>query len=70
RYLAMPGQALAYKAGQLEIVRLRRTAEAALGGRFEIRGFHDAVLGDGAVGLGTLGGIVQRWIEGSAAERR
>ncbi|HEX5015204.1 MAG TPA: DUF885 domain-containing protein [Candidatus Limnocylindrales bacterium] len=71
RYIAIPGQALAYKLGQLELLRLRGEAEAALGGRFDIRRFHDAVLGEGAVGLETLRGLIGRWIEtsrdGSAA---
>jgi uncharacterized protein (DUF885 family) len=66
RYLAMPGQALAYKLGQREILRLRETARTALGDRFDIRAFHDAVLGQGAVGLPTLKAIVEAWI----AERR
>lgn len=63
RYVALPAQALAYKSGQLEIVRLRRDAESALGDRFDIRAFHDAVLGDGAVGLATLRTIVGAWME-------
>ncbi len=62
RYLAMPGQALAYKLGQREFLRLRGEARAALGSRFDIRAFHDAVLGEGAVGLSTLGGIVEAWV--------
>ena len=66
RYLAMPGQALAYKLGQREILRLRDAARTALGDRFDIRGFHDVVLGQGAIGLPTLGGVVEAWI----AERR
>ena len=67
RYLAMPGQALAYKLGQLEILRLRDAARTALGHRFDIRSFHDAVLGQGAVGLPTLGSIVEAWIAARGA---
>jgi uncharacterized protein (DUF885 family) len=62
RYLAMPGQALAYKLGQLEILRLRDAARLALGDAFDIRSFHDAVLGQGAIGLPTLRTIVEAWI--------
>ena len=66
RYLAMPGQALAYKLGQLELLRLRDAARAARGDRFDIRAFHDAVLGQGALGLRTVRAIVEDWI---AAQR-
>jgi uncharacterized protein (DUF885 family) len=59
RYIGWPGQATAYKTGQLEILRLRAAAEARLGARFDIRRFHDVVLGHGAVGLETLGAIVE-----------
>jgi uncharacterized protein (DUF885 family) len=59
RYIGWPGQATAYKTGQLEIWRLRREAEARLGAAFDIRRFHDAVLGHGAVGLETLRAIVE-----------
>jgi uncharacterized protein (DUF885 family) len=62
RYLAMPGQALAYKLGQREILRLRDVARAALGAGFDIRDFHDVVLGQGAVGLSTLALVVEAWI--------
>jgi uncharacterized protein (DUF885 family) len=54
RYLGRPGQALAYKIGQLEILRLRRDAEARLGAAFDMRAFHDAVLGHGPLPLATL----------------
>jgi uncharacterized protein (DUF885 family) len=63
RYLALPGQALAYKLGQLELLRLRDEARSALGGRFDIRTFHDVVLGQGAIGLPILRSVVHAWIE-------
>ncbi len=62
RYIAMPGQALAYKIGQREIVRLRRDAEQRLGDAFDIAGFHDEVLGHGMLPLPVLGEVVDRWI--------
>jgi len=62
RYIAWPGQALAYKVGQLEIRRLRTEAEKRLGARFDLRSFHDAVLGSGAVSLGTLGASIDAYI--------
>jgi uncharacterized protein (DUF885 family) len=54
RYITWPGQALAYKTGQQEMIRLRRDAEARLGKRFDVRKFHDALLGNGAVPLQAL----------------
>jgi uncharacterized protein (DUF885 family) len=66
RYIVWPGQALAYKIGQLEIVRLRSEARRRLGERFDIRSFHDAVLGAGAVSLPLLVDNVEAWIEASA----
>lgn len=62
RYIANPGQALSYKIGALTIQRLRREAEAALGKKFDIREFHEQVLGSGAIPLGVLEGKVRRWI--------
>jgi uncharacterized protein (DUF885 family) len=63
RYIVWPGQALAYKTGQMEIWRLRRDAEAALGDRFDLRAFHDVVLTGGAVSLELLRGRVASWID-------
>jgi uncharacterized protein (DUF885 family) len=63
RYIAVPGQATSYLLGALEIRRLRRQAEDALGDRFDIRAFHDRVLEDGAMPLTRLGAKVERWIE-------
>jgi uncharacterized protein (DUF885 family) len=61
RYIGWPGQALAYMVGCREIRRLRRVAERQLGARFDIRAFHGAVLGSGAVPLGVLEQVVTRW---------
>ncbi|MEJ7603480.1 MAG: DUF885 domain-containing protein [Kofleriaceae bacterium] len=62
RYIGWPGQALAYKVGQLEIVKLRAEAEVALGARFELPAFHAVVLGAGAVTLPVLGALVADWV--------
>ncbi len=68
RYIALPGQALAYKTGQLELLRLRAEARERLGTAFDIRAFHDTVLENGAIALPTLREIVGAWIaEGSSA---
>ncbi len=61
RYLAVPGQATAYMIGSLEIQRLRHDAERELGAHFDIKGFHDVVLGDGSVTLPMLQAAVARW---------
>ena len=63
RYIGWPGQALAYKIGQLEIRRIRADAEARLGEAFDIRRFHDAVLGHGALPLAVLGESVTRELD-------
>ncbi len=67
RYIVMPGQALAYKTGQLELLRLRAEARERLGPGFDIRGFHDVVLGSGALPLATLRDVVSAWVEDRAA---
>ena len=67
RYVASsPGQALAYMIGRLEIQRIRAKAEEALGDRFDIKGFHDTVLGSGGVPLRTLARLVDEWVEEQA----
>ena len=62
RYMVLPGQATSYKIGMLKIQELRRNAEAALGSRFDIRAFHDTILGGGAMPLTILEARVDRWI--------
>jgi uncharacterized protein (DUF885 family) len=69
RYISWPGQALAYKLGQMRIQALRAEAEKALGARFDIRAFHDQLLGMGALPLSVLDTEMRSWIAAQSARR-
>jgi uncharacterized protein (DUF885 family) len=70
RYMAWPGQALGYKIGQLKIRSLRTKARAALGPAFDVRAFHDELLGDGALPLSILEAKMDRWIDAQKSRRQ
>ena len=63
RYIAWPGQALAYKMGQLTIRKLRDEAKQQLGAKFDIKAFHDEILNGGSMPLDLLQDRVHRWIK-------
>jgi prolyl oligopeptidase len=62
RYIGWPGQALAYKIGQIKMLELRQKAEKKLGDEFDIRAFHDELLGAGAIPLDALDSRMNSWI--------
>ncbi|MCX7056842.1 MAG: DUF885 family protein, partial [Proteobacteria bacterium] len=64
RYMGLPGQACAYKVGQLKILELREKAKQALGPRFDLKAFHAVVLENGAVPLTMLERFVDEWVAG------
>jgi uncharacterized protein (DUF885 family) len=68
RYITWPGQALAYKTGELKILELRAKAKKQLGDRFDIRAFHDEILDGGALPLDVLEARVDGWIAAQKAK--
>ena len=68
RYMAIPGQALSYKIGELKILKLKKQAKEKLGERFDVREFHSQILKDGALPLSTLEKKLDRWIAQEAAK--
>lgn len=67
RYIAIPGQALSYKTGELKIMEMRHKAEKTLGARFDVRAFHDEVLKDGAMPLQIFEDKMSRWVAGQVS---
>ena len=63
RYLIMPGQALAYKIGQLKIMELKQRSKSALGDKFDIKEFHHVILGEGALPLDILEETIEEYIQ-------
>ncbi len=69
RYIAWPGQALSYKIGQIEVLRLRKEAEEALGEKFDVRAWHDHLLAEGSLPLTMLTERMNKWVEGQREVR-
>jgi uncharacterized protein (DUF885 family) len=69
RFIAWPGQALAYKIGEREIRSLRADAQQRLGPRFDLRAFHDVLLGGGAVSLPVLRQQIDEWVKAGGPPR-
>ncbi len=67
RYISWPGQALGYKTGQVELLRIRADARSALGDRFDLRGFHDVVLSGGALPIDLVEARVRAWVRAGGA---
>ena len=63
RYIVMPGQALAYKIGQMKFLSLKEKARTEIGKNFDIRGFHDVILSHGALPLNELDSIIEAYIQ-------
>jgi len=63
RYISWPGQALAYKLGEIRIWQMRRNAESVLGDKFDLRDFHDVLLANGALPIAMLESVIERWID-------
>jgi uncharacterized protein (DUF885 family) len=70
RYIAWPGQALAYKMGQLTILKLRDEAKKQLGEKFDLKAFHDEILNGGSMPLDLLQERVEAWIKNQAAQNQ
>ena len=68
RYMAIPGQALSYKVGQLTILRLRADAEKALGDKFDLKGFHDQLLTSGSLPMAVMENKIADWIKAELAK--